>query len=114
MSGEGFGIVDAEDAEGILAGLKIGLSLRAVGFGGLEVGQGDGAVIEKILRASEKLIGKEIGIARLDVGGARSGVIGAVDGEERLPLMHGLAGATRSSWTGPPIAAKTGVVMKAL
>ncbi len=111
---ERFGIVDAQDAKGVFAGLEIGLGLGAVGFGLLKVGFGDGAVSEEVLRAIVELVGEEKRSAGFEVGGARGGVVRAVDSEQRLARRTVSPGATRISWTGPPMAEKTGVVLKAL
>ncbi len=86
-----FRIGDAQDADGLLAGLQIGLRLRAVRFGLLEIGLGDGLVRVEVLRALVKLVRELKGVARFDVGRAQQRIVGAGDVEHRLARAHLLA-----------------------
>ncbi len=98
---ERFGIVDAQNAQSVFAGLEIGLSLVAIGLGLLKVGLGDGAMRQEILRTREELVGEEKSVACLYVGGTGRGVVWTVDGEERLPFAHGFAGRDEEFMDGP-------------
>src|SRR4029077_17486239 len=70
----GFGIFKAEGAQGVFAGLHIGLRLGVGRLGLLKVGFGDGAVSVEVLRAVEDFLREEKSIAGFDVGGTRSGI----------------------------------------
>ena len=68
------------------------MSLCLVGFRLLEIGLGDGAVGEEILRACIKSFTEGVGILGFDVGRAGRGVVRAGNREERLAGLHELAG----------------------
>ena len=92
ISRDGFGIVQAEArGERRCGRFQIGVSLGLRGFGLLQVGFGDGAVCEEIFRASVEFVGEGRGVASFDVGGARDGIIGTGDEEERLTVVNDLA-----------------------
>jgi len=107
-----FGIVQAERAQGVFAGLHIRLRLGAGGFRLLKVGLGDCAVRVEILRALIHLFGEKKRIAGFDVRGARRGVVRAVYREQRLSGVHRFARSNQDLVHGATDGAENGRSLK--
>src|SRR5579862_5072784 len=89
---DGFGILEAESAQGIGGRFQVGVGLVIGRFSLLQISLGNGAVRVKVLGASVEFFGKLEGVAGFEVSGTSDGVIGAGYGEQRLARMDDLSG----------------------
>ena len=86
---------DTQDTKSVFAGLKIGLSLHARGFGVLKISLGNGSVTEEILRTDVELVGENKCSVSFQVRGAGRRVVWAIDCEKRLANVDVFAGCER-------------------